>query len=116
MILNKVKKYHVMPGLLIPQKEIKKNIEGKREIIQIFHEGIYLGKHDGHKECPKKVICHLKHLFEHGLRKWQLSDHQQGLLRIEETGEVTAAAAAAAAGMKHTIHFTFWEFLWIFQG
>lgn len=60
----------------------------------------YLAKHDGQKECPKKVIRHLKHLFEHGLRKWQLSDHQQGLLGIEEAGEVTAAAAAQ---MKHTM-------------
>ncbi len=61
----------------------------------------YLGKNDGHKECPKKVVCHLKDLSEHGVRKRQLSDHQQGLLRIEEAAEVTAAAAE----MEHTVAF-----------
>lgn len=60
----------------------------------------YLGKKDGHKQCPKKVVCHLKDLSEHGVWNRQLSDHQQGLLRIEEAAEVTAAAAA---NMEHTM-------------
>lgn len=66
-----------------------------KKILQIN----YLAKNDGHRECPKKVVCHLKDLSEHGVWKWQLSDHQQGLLRIEEAAEVTAAAA----NMEHTI-------------
>lgn len=61
----------------------------------------YLAENDGHKQCPKKVVSHLKDVFEHGLWKWQLSDHQQGLLRIEEAAEVTAAAAE----MEHIGHF-----------
>lgn len=84
----------------------------KKTMIKNSHhkDGNYLAKNDGHKECPKKVVCHLKDLSEHGVRKWQLSDHQQGLLRIEEAAEVTAAAAE----MEHTIDFTFGHFLWIF--
>lgn len=53
----------------------------------------YLSQNDGHKECTKKVVRHLKDLSEHAVWNWQLSDHQQGLLCIEEAPEVTAAAA-----------------------
>ena len=65
----------------------------------------YLAKNDGHTECPTKVVSHLKDLSKHGVWERQLSDHQQGLLRMEEAAEVTAAAAEN----EHTRGFQRWD-------